>query len=120
MTPQQDPFSDEFDWLAFLEHVAENANNLDQYAVDPVSRFKMLSQIRQLAGLWPSCACGQLCQKLPRDYLGAPRDRDLFALGRRFYDQVKNLDWPEALTTFHKIEARAAVLLGLPTRQNHE
>ena len=63
------------------------------------------------SGQWPTCACGQLCKKLPREKDGEPKDRVLYRLGMGFVDEIIHKDWKQALKIFKKIERRSALLL---------
>lgn len=65
----------------------------------------------RLARGWPTCACGQLCRKLPRFSNGAPHDDILLIRGNDFLGDIENANWPAALATFRAIEARTAQLL---------
>lgn len=68
-----------------------------------------------LARQWVTCACGNLCERLPRydstHGPGRPRDDILFDLGLTFLQNVLDRDWAKATATLRRIEARSAVLL---------
>jgi hypothetical protein len=64
------------------------------------------------AGSWPTCACGQLCQALPRiSHSATPLDKTLQRLGLSFYSRIQHSRWSDALVAFRKIEKRSAKLL---------
>lgn len=84
-----------------------------------------LAELVNLADGWVTCACGNLCDALPRTLSGAPEDRKLAAFGEIF---AEDLSWAmdfsddgmiskakdmleEAKETLLLIEARAAKLL---------
>jgi hypothetical protein len=45
--------------------------------------------MRQLSKSWVTCACGNQCDVIPRDRLGAPEDEYLLELGWDFAEHVK-------------------------------
>lgn len=92
-------------WLERLEHVRD-------YAATPAEH----EMLRRLAEQWPTCACGELCEALPRDCSGAPVDYPLKVLGGNFYTEIKEGQWVEALATFHEIESRTAEILAAQER----
>lgn len=93
-----------FDWFNVLEPLANGATiDLDDQETLTIKAHE-----------WPTCACGQLCKALPRDMRKAPHDGLLRSLGTRFYHRVLASDWVGALQVFNKIEARSAMLLGIP------
>ena len=64
-----------------------------------------------MAGNWPTCACGQLCQALERNELGAPVDETLKTHGIKFAHLVRAKRWTCATHTMNQIEARTTELL---------
>lgn len=62
---------------------------------------------------WVTCATGNQCADIPRDYNGAPIDDELRSLGRQFAQAVSACDWTDALETLSRIEARSRVLASL-------
>lgn len=69
---------------------------------------------RRLTGLaakWTTCACGNQCEIIPRNPLGAPEDETLASLGTDFYRQVKHRDAKSARETLERIEKRSALLI---------
>lgn len=89
-------------WLEFL----------DRAIADPSSVTKEEHEkAKELAGEWPTCACGQLCKSLPRWATGEPSDRYLSNTGLSFMYFVDEGEWASAKEVFLKIEARTAVLL---------
>lgn len=90
-----------FNWLEVLGALAKGAE------LAPGSA----TTLRLRAGNWPSCACGELCQALPKGANGCPRDTLLYDLGLRFSGRVSAQDWRGARRTFKQIEERVAELL---------
>lgn len=76
-----------FNWIGVLKDLIAGAP-----LTDP-DRIK----IQNLAANWPTCACGQLCQVLPRNPDGKPKDHILEVLGRNFLGDIFNRDWKKAL-----------------------
>jgi len=66
-----------------------------------------------LASDWPTCACGNLCDAIPRrdGQLHEPADLRLRGLGSSFYYAVESEDWNQATDLLQKIEARSVELL---------
>lgn len=91
----------QFDWLTVLERLS----NGEEF------NHKVAFELTKLAGNWPTCACGQLCQVLERKHDGTPIDERLQFLGMRFYQQVHDERWCFALRTFLAIEKRTTKLL---------
>jgi len=96
-----DKLPDGFNWIAVLKDLAHGA---------PISRSERF-KLKRLAGNWPTCACGQLCDALPRSATNAPRDGMLIGLGHIFYHQIDGAEWHKALATFYKIEDRTKILI---------
>jgi len=97
-----------FNWLTVLTKLSENGKiSGDRH-----------SQLCTLAGSWPTCACGQLCEALPRDHLGRPKDFRLAQWGTKFAEYVDESKWCLALETFKKIEHRTAGLLEEMNQKN--
>ena len=89
-----------FNWITALEGaIRTEPSDVEWYRME------------NLAGTWPTCACGELCRQLPRCTDGSPRDEALYGLGRSFYNNVLGRDWPAALAIFRQIEARTEQLL---------
>jgi hypothetical protein len=69
-------------------------------------------KLSTLAREWPTCACGEVCAKLPRNPAnGAPLDERLFDLGAEFALEVRFWNYEAALLTLQCIENRTAELL---------
>ena len=101
LEPKPIVFGPSFNWLAVLKDLAAGMPISDRdYAI-----------LFGLATQWPTCACSQLCQSLPRDPTGVPLDDQLSDLGIEFYWKVGRQKWRQALATFHKIEQRTEELL---------
>ena len=65
-----------WDWYAFLD-ASESIKQ--EYEEDA----------NELAGSWTTCACGQVCNVLPRDEYRRPKDYKLAHLGRDFYKEIE-------------------------------
>jgi hypothetical protein len=101
-------FGSSFDWFNVLEGLA-NGERIGQ---------QTYSTLKEMAANWPSCACGQLCKKLPRVH-DVPKDEKLRELGTEFAGFVEGRKWVQALHCFNQIEGRTAELLGIPLVPRH-
>jgi hypothetical protein len=90
-----------FNWLTTLKALS------DGESITPMQA----NTLAMRAGSWPTCACGQLCEKLPKIQDGCPRDGTLRQLGTDFYQYVQTQAWCQALATFYAIEERTADIL---------
>jgi hypothetical protein len=91
-----------FNWLAVLKDLAAGA------VIDGNS----FDTLVEMANMWPTCACGQLCSVLPRkEPYNEPVDRTLYSLGLDFCYAIEETRWTEAMDLFHQIEARATELI---------
>lgn len=64
-----------------------------------------------LANSWVTCACGNLCDAIPRALDGAPLDAELRSLGLTFMNNIEYQDSKLALETLDKIEKRSSAIL---------
>jgi hypothetical protein len=92
-----------FNWLAFLD-ARINVEDAGEWEISD-------NEASDLAGDWPTCACGNQCSIIPRGILGAPEDHELRSLGNLFFNAVDSRDWAAAKTTFLRIEKRSAELI---------
>ena len=90
-----------WDWYAFLDASEEIKEEFSEDA-------------SELANAWITCACGQVCNVLPKSLYGAPKDREARYLGIAFNQDIVDEDWDEAKETLNKIEARTIFLLKQP------
>ena len=88
-----------FNWFTELDK-AINTEPTDE-------KWKYLSD---MAGSWVTCACGQLCKKLPRRK-GAPEDLDLYLNGSTFSKAILGRHWKYAKIVLERIEKRTIELL---------
>lgn len=113
------PVPKKFDWrLALLERIG---------GVTPTDKYD-LEELTALAAAWPTCACGNMCEVLPRRGTGnnpPPVDSWLTDLGQSFYESIlqakkeekqgnrpETLEWlSNALRTMERIETRTVELL---------
>ena len=86
------------DWNAVLD---------TWWEMDEEERIHYLSRSRN----WVTCACGNLCASIPRDYRGAPLDMELEILGDQFAEELTESDIESAKETLAAIEQRSAALL---------
>lgn len=101
-----DPYHPDFDWFAFL--------NQDMKLVSE----DHLEEANALADNWVTCACGQLCEALPRGSGNCPEDEKLYELGMDFAHTMSevlhgqsNIARDEAVEILKAIEARTTLLL---------
>jgi len=88
-----------WDWFAYLDADEDTKEKYWGEAIDKSSN-------------WVTCACGQLCDALPRDNdTRAPEDDILSNLGVDFDQEIQSGDWDEARDVLFKIEARTTELL---------
>jgi hypothetical protein len=83
-----------FDWNKFLENPPEKGSPEHLDACD-------------LAEAWVTCACGNLCDIIPRSPLGCPIDEKLEMFGGIFNMDIIAGEWQEAKKTIHWIERRS-------------
>jgi len=86
--------------------------NMDMGIKDQIYK-KEKRNLNILAGGWVTCACGNLCDAIPRldDQLHEPADQILSTIGVLFSKAIGNSDWKLAIKYLHEIEARAVELL---------
>ena len=87
-----------FDWNAFLENPP--AEDSDEHGA-----------ACGLSWEWVTCACGNLCDKIPRDISGAPLDAELKSLGVEFHENIRSGYWNGAKDCLYLIEKRSAGLI---------
>jgi len=72
---------------------------------------KRQRELGKAAGEWVTCACGNLCDAIPRINRGAPEDFYLQRYGIQFSYAIDNQDWPKARVLLMQIETRSQFLL---------
>lgn len=87
-----------FDWNAFLKNPPEKGSE-EHYNAEVKSED------------WVTCACGNLCDIIPRSHTGCPIDNQLEILGGNFYIDITLGDWQKAKEMLVKIENRSAELI---------
>jgi hypothetical protein len=92
-----------FDWNAALDKIIARG------WAEP----EEVDTMEDLANDWVTCACGNQCAIIPRDYANTPRDERLRHLGVDFTDFVGWGEWRSAKVTLQKIEARSAELIAI-------
>ena len=90
-----------WDWYVFLNSSKEIKGKFKEDAIE-------------LASGWATCACGQVCDVLPRELCGSPIDSIASMLGLNFFYQIQQRRWIVAKKTLDKIEARTTYLLKQP------
>lgn len=118
------------DWYHNIQRMAEilkkHKSEFDKFpefkyvvAVSHISTLseEEVSELREMAGLsgsWVTCACGNMCDIIPRIgglQGGQPRDGILTRLGIDFHKHIKSINPEQALDTLNKIEERSAFLI---------
>ena len=87
-----------FDWNAFLENPPQKRK----------AEFRIACN---LAGEWVTCACGNLCDIIPRDMIGCPYDSELELLGLDFHHSIAMANFIKAKETLAKIEKRSEEII---------
>lgn len=91
----------EFNWLEALQCAIEHEPDAVEF-----------DALCAAAGDWPTCACGELCKRLPRyEEDGVPMDITLAELGIVFNVHVKRREWNPAFVIFREIEQRTTELI---------
>lgn len=68
-------------------------------------------EAEELAENWVTCACGNQCDVIPRDYFGEPKDWELFELGHNFAKVIESKNISSAKEILKGIEERSAYLI---------
>lgn len=69
------------------------------------------SYIRSRSKSWITCACGNMCEIIPRTPNGEPMDPILNSLGVLFHVYVTNRNYNSAIQTLTGIEERSGTLV---------
>lgn len=67
--------------------------------------------LHKLASNWTTCACGNLCDRIPRDEDGCPEDAQLMFLGQSFTEAIGHKEWDVAKQLLNLIEIRSGEIL---------
>jgi hypothetical protein len=89
-----------WDWFKVLRRAIEHAPDTE-----------LQGRMKDKASDWPTCACGQLCKRLPRHANKEPKDSALGYLGMDFFGAVCRGYYHEAMSLMKSIEARTTKLL---------
>lgn len=92
-----------FNWNVFLDQAIKTRGK----SVDERAYQKVYS----LSESWVTCACGNQCSILDRDYDGEPLDEKLKDEGMKFMDLVQDRQWGKAKLCLARIEKRSAKLI---------
>lgn len=92
-----------FNWAEFLD----DCIRIDLHESD----IRNMDRVRRLAESWVTCACGNLCDKIPRLKSGCPVDDELNGLGMDFAGNIGGGYWHGARRVLEKIEVRSKVIL---------
>lgn len=92
-----------FNWNIFLQQAIKTRGK----SVDE----KTFLKVSALSESWVTCACGNQCSILDRDYDGEPCDKTLYNEGMKFMDNVQDKEWGKAKLTLARIEKRSAKLI---------
>jgi hypothetical protein len=87
-----------FDWNKFLENPPEKGSPEHLDACD-------------LSEAWVTCACGNLCDIIPRSPLGCPIDDYLEFLGIDFNNSIQDARYDLAKQILAKIEKRSEEII---------
>jgi hypothetical protein len=87
-----------FDWNKFLENPPEYLSEEHLEACD-------------LSCEWVTCACGNLCDIIPRYPIGSPVDEELQYMGIDFDCEIKRADFMRAKEILAKIERRSEEII---------
>ena len=74
-----------------------------------------ISNYKRRAMDWVTCACGNLCDVIPRGRLGKPKDYKLKILGYFFSVEIENNDREGARETIQRIEKRSTEIINSRT-----
>jgi hypothetical protein len=102
-----DPLNPNFCWFKFLNQPESDFSEED------------LDNAKILSGEWTTCACGQMCQDLPRWESNAPKDTELSNLGLRFMNRIADARYlynigKEAF--LHEIKEANSILIKIEKR----
>jgi hypothetical protein len=89
-----------FDWNSFLDRAI--SGDADIVENDLAKLY---------AKHWVTCACGNTCESIPRDSIGAPFDPKLRSLGLGFNSAITFGYYENAKETLKRIEKRSAQIL---------
>jgi hypothetical protein len=99
-----------FDWNSFLDK-----------AIAGKVGAKALASAVVRSKSWVTCACGNMCDLIPRKEVGftqgCPLDDTLASLGVDFFDHVKDGRYKSAKKTLAAIERRSAKLIKVKVDQ---
>jgi len=91
---------EQFNWVTTLQDIISGKT------ANPDWKF-----LKGKSACWTTCACGNLCDAIPRRYSGQPDDLLLATHGSYFYMYITDKRPKMALETLHVIERRAMILL---------
>jgi len=117
-----------FDWFKALEEQQKLLLELDAYlespSQDPIIQMEMdinnliyqkeKRKLKDLASNWVTCACGNLCDVIPRrddNSVREPADAILSSQGLIFSIAIGDSNWTLAIESLKLIEARAIQVL---------
>ncbi len=102
---QETVLGGDFDWFTALSQPHINSAAWERLSI--------------LSSKWTTCACGNQCVIIPRDYCGNPLDSKLALLGVKFAQCVEARDAESALATLYAIEQRSAYLIWIERRKQN-
>lgn len=86
-----------FNWNSFLKR-----KDIQDYEWD---------YVKTLSVSWVTCACGNLCESIPRHGPGMPDDVILSELGTMFHLHICNKNQKYAIDVLNSIEVRSRFIL---------
>lgn len=101
----------------YVETKGETAFNwFESLSKENISEEEWNNMI-DLSSSFITCACGNLCEIIPRKDNDEPEDDILAILGQSFYDTIQTKNVMDALQVLSFIEIRAAYLIDIELGQ---
>lgn len=120
-----------FHWPASIQELVKAQELVDKHKMEYEDFSNLRRSAIRAARNWQLCACGSLCDAIPREKVGAryggqrlrdfeveplphqqaPIDNKLRDLGFRFYGAITNARYKQAETILANIEKRAGAVL---------
>ena len=95
----------------YAESKAENPFDWNEFLNKKHISKREWKEAEVLSSNWVTCACGNQCDIIPREFGGNPKDLQLACFGLDFNFQIKQRDIEEAKDTLRLIEERSAQVI---------
>jgi hypothetical protein len=97
----------------YAEKIMKNENtfNWDDFLNKDDITQPEWEKVSEMAARWPTCAVGDQCKDIPRDFDGMPLDPRLRNLGIKFYGDILNQNKNTAKESLIRIEYMAAQII---------